>query len=416
MTQKKLHPLRWVIWSLAAAFYFYEFLIRVSPSVMIQELMQSFNVTATSIGSLAAMYFYIYAPMQLVVGVLTDRYGAKKLLAFAALGTGIGTILFAVAPSFGIAATGRLLIGAGSSFGFIGMVYVCSHWFPIQKRGILIGLANGIGMLGAVSGEGPLRIGLNALGWRTTMAIMGLVGLFLAALIYFLVRKEPVGFKRHKGHPHPLWENFVVVISNPLTWLNAVSSACAYFVAPAFGALWGIPFLVANYGISVELAGFAVSMIFIGWAVGGPIVGRFADKMRVKKPILVSCYFVAGMLMSWVVFIHSIPLILLHIILFLVGFFTSAQLLNYSYSIDINPESAKGTASSFTNFVIISFAALSQPLLGIILDSRWIGKMSDGARIYPAEAYMWACATIPIAFFLAFFLSLFLKNVKVKVS
>jgi len=48
--------LKWIIWSLAAFFYFYEILLRVSPSVMIPELMNAFSVDAAALGLLTSCF------------------------------------------------------------------------------------------------------------------------------------------------------------------------------------------------------------------------------------------------------------------------------------------------------------------------------------------------------------------------
>ena len=111
--------IKWSIWTLAAVFYFYEFVLRVSPSVMVPELMTSFGITASAVGVLSAFYLYSYAPMQLPVGVLMDRYGVKKVLSIASIICGLGALLFSAAGDLSVASLGRLLIGAGSSFAFI---------------------------------------------------------------------------------------------------------------------------------------------------------------------------------------------------------------------------------------------------------------------------------------------------------
>lgn len=70
--------LPWLIWCIAALFYFYEFFLQVSPNVMVPELMSSFHVTAASLGNLAAFYFYAYAIMQIPAGVLLDFFGPRR--------------------------------------------------------------------------------------------------------------------------------------------------------------------------------------------------------------------------------------------------------------------------------------------------------------------------------------------------
>ena len=84
--------------SLAALFYCYEYLLRVAPSVMNAELMQHYQINDFQLGSLTAYYYYIYAPMQLPVGLLVDRYGPKRLMIFACLSCAVTTYLFVCTP------------------------------------------------------------------------------------------------------------------------------------------------------------------------------------------------------------------------------------------------------------------------------------------------------------------------------
>ena len=138
--QKRAIARSWLIWSLAVLFLFYEFFIRVFPTAMVAELMSAFKVNAGRLGLLSSFYFYSYAPMQIPVGLLMDRFGARKLLTFASLICAIGAFAFSFSFDFSIAAVGRFLMGVGSAFGFVGMVYVCSHFFPQKKWQCLLEL------------------------------------------------------------------------------------------------------------------------------------------------------------------------------------------------------------------------------------------------------------------------------------
>src|SRR5215470_1538925 len=82
-------------WLTGALFFLYAWVLRVSPSVMVEELMRDFSVGAAVLGSLSAAYFYGYAGMQIPVGVLLDRFGPRRLLAVAALACAGGCVLFA---------------------------------------------------------------------------------------------------------------------------------------------------------------------------------------------------------------------------------------------------------------------------------------------------------------------------------
>ncbi|MCB1084977.1 MAG: MFS transporter, partial [Chlamydiia bacterium] len=91
--------------------------------------------------------------MQIPVGLLMDRLGARRLLSFAAFACGLGSFLFAASYSIVPAEGGRFLMGIGGSFAFVGMIYVCSHWFPANKLALLVGIGNSIGMLVAFPGN-----------------------------------------------------------------------------------------------------------------------------------------------------------------------------------------------------------------------------------------------------------------------
>ena len=117
--KKRYHPLKWVIWTLAVVFYFYEYLIRVFPSVISDELMFAFNVNAVGLGTLSAFYLYAYAPMQIPVGFLMDRFGARKLLTGASIVCGVATLLFSFTENIYLADFYRILMGAGSAFGLL---------------------------------------------------------------------------------------------------------------------------------------------------------------------------------------------------------------------------------------------------------------------------------------------------------
>jgi sugar phosphate permease len=80
-----------LIWSLSALAFGYAFFQRVAPSVMVNDLMAEFAVSGAVLGQLSALYFYPYAAMQLPIGALLDRYGARLMLSIALLAAGAGS-------------------------------------------------------------------------------------------------------------------------------------------------------------------------------------------------------------------------------------------------------------------------------------------------------------------------------------
>ena len=58
------HIFPWLVCSIGALFYGYEYFLRIVPSVMTHDLMKIFQIDATHLGNLAAFYYYAYDPMQ----------------------------------------------------------------------------------------------------------------------------------------------------------------------------------------------------------------------------------------------------------------------------------------------------------------------------------------------------------------
>ena len=98
-TQPAVHPpsfLAWSIWSLGAGLFLLGFFHRVAPAVLHRELSLDFGLSAASLGSLSALYFYSYVAMQIPTGLLADRLGPRRLLVSGILLSTVGALIFAV--------------------------------------------------------------------------------------------------------------------------------------------------------------------------------------------------------------------------------------------------------------------------------------------------------------------------------
>src|SRR4249919_3016903 len=133
-------------WLTAALYFFYAWVLRVAPSVMVEELMRDFAVGGAVLGHLSAAYYYGYAGMQIPVGLLLDRFGPRRLMTIAALVCACGCVLFAVGDTLTTVTVGRFLIGASAAFSLVGAMAVAGQWFPADRFAILAGGAMAAGM------------------------------------------------------------------------------------------------------------------------------------------------------------------------------------------------------------------------------------------------------------------------------
>ena len=177
------------VWGLGAMLYLIGFFQRVAPAVLTQELMAEFALTAVALGNLSALYFYAYVAIQIPTGVLVDHWGPRRVLTAGALLAGAGTLLFALASAYAVVGAGRLLIGAGVGVAFVSMLKLATHWVKASRFALISGLALACGSIGGVSAGVPLRLAVDAFGWRPVMLAAGLVTALLAIATWIVVRE-----------------------------------------------------------------------------------------------------------------------------------------------------------------------------------------------------------------------------------
>ncbi|PCI94627.1 hypothetical protein COB11_03560 [Candidatus Aerophobetes bacterium] len=178
----------------------------------------------------------------------------------------------------------------------------------------------------------------------------------------------------------------------------------------AVGGLWGVPFIQKTYHVSKHTAGFATSMLFFGWLIGGPIMGFLSDKIKNRKHIILITIFLTLASLLCVVYLTKMPIFLVYVFMFLVGFFSSGQLLNFTLAAEINSPNIKGTSIAFTNFVVAVGSSIVQPIIGVFLDSGWDGKITNGINVYSIKDFQNAFLILPIMLAVAGLLTFFLKE------
>lgn len=413
--------LPWIICGLAAAFYCYEYLLRITPGLMVPELQRAFSVggqylDATHIGHLSAFYYYSYTPMQLPVGLFMDRYGPRRILTLAVISCALGTAFFGMTHTWWIAAFGRFWIGFGSAFAFVGVMKLASTWLPPNRFALVSGLATTLGMVGAMIGGVLLTDLIQSMGWRETIIYSSYAGFILVPVIWLIVRDAPAQPLVQVNAPNKvdisyrkLWQEIIIALKNPQIWINGVIGGLLMTPTMVFPELWGKLYLQTVHQFSAAEASRAVTMIFLGWAVGGPIAGFFSDYIqRRKMPLLVGALLTSLLLLGFLYYPDLSPT-MVKVVLFLIGVTSSVEIICFAIGRENCPQNLAGTAVAVTNFLVVTFA-FGQVIVAKILDKTWAGEVIDQARVYSVESYQTAMMVLPIATLLAFLLCFFLKE------
>jgi MFS family permease len=391
-------------WFLASFAFFYAWVLRVSPSVMIEPLMAEFEMGGALLGTLSGLYFYTYAFLQSPVGLAIDRWGVRRSVTAATLVAALGTVIFGWAPTIEFAFLGRLLIGAGVAFAFVGAMVLAAAWFPPRRFAALSGLTMSAGMLGGVVGQAPLALLVGAIGWRNANYALAAIALALVALSWLVIRDRPPGApaRATKAGGAGVWRELWIVVRRRQTLLLAAFTGLMSSSLLVFGALWGVPFTMVRYGLDKAEAASITSAALIGFASGAASWGWLSDRVGRRKAPMMAGVALALAASLGAYYAPGLPVSLYTVLLFLIGFGAACMIVAYAATREHNAAGAMGGALGFVNMVSVLGGAFFQPLVGWLLDLQWDGRLVEGARVYSLEAYRVALAVLPATLALAF--------------
>ncbi len=388
--------LAWLVWGLGAALYLIAFYQRVAPAVLVQELTSEFALTGAALGNLSAFYFYSYVAMQIPTGLIADRWGPRKLLTAGAALTAAGTLVFALAPNAYVANAGRLAIGAAAGVAFVAMLKIASHWMPSRQFALASGVALFVGVVGATLAGAPLRLLVDALGWRTVMVASAVATAAVAVAIWIIVRDDPSerGYDSYFPHEHAgrkggsAWADLKAVLGYRNTVLLFFIPGAISGIVLMFAGLWGVPFLVTHYGYTTAEAALLASLTLVSWSVGGIAYGPVSERLRGRKLPYVAGLVGAMALWAAIVWVPGWSRSAIVMLLASLGLVGGAFILVFPFAKESVPARLAGTVSGIANMGVMMGGLVMQPLVGWVLDRHWTGALSaGGARLYDLAAY-----------------------------
>jgi MFS family permease len=394
----------------AAFFYFYEFILRISPSVMSKELMQAYHISPRGFGNLSAVYFYIYAPMQLLVGVLLDRFGVRRLLTIAALISALGCYLFANGDSVALAEIGRCMVAFGAAFALVGVLKLMTIWFNPSYFALASSVVVMVGMLGGMAGDIVLGLLVRYEGWRLACYLVAIVGVVVALLLVVVLQNHPKTVTNCEQLSGKLF--FCACLSllqNKQIWLSGAIGCLLYLPVLGFVETWQVHYLVYVVNYQHVDAAFAAAIVFGGCAVGAPLMGWWSDHICQRRLPLTIGAVLATVCMSCILYLPELSKAFMYVLLFFYGMATSAYILTFAVSRDLSSPALAATAFAVTN-MMITLSGVFVIFIGLLVESAWQHAHAIGLGLYGISAFQIAFMIFPIALFLAVLLTFFLDE------
>ena len=338
---------------------------------MVPELSTAFGLSAVGVASLVGLFYYAYAPFSLVAGVALDQIGPKKVVPLGAAGVAIGALMFSTGdPTIG--SIGRFMQGAGGVFALIGAVYLVTTFMPAARAATLIGATQMFGMAGGSAGQfvvGPLIGG--GLPWDRFWFLMGIIGIPIAILLFFLIPKQerkPKG----EGGLGPALKAMGTVFINPQSLLCGLIAGLIFIPTTIFDMVWGVRFLQEGHDVPYEVAVLRSAAVPFGWIIGCPLLGWLTDRIGRRKPVIIGA--AAVLLLVLATMLYGPPGVFPpYSLALLAGIASGAAMIPYTVIKEANRPEHSGTATGVINFLNFSLTALFGPIF-----ARWLTEASAG--------------------------------------
>nr|WP_314074401.1 MFS transporter [uncultured Roseococcus sp.] len=350
-----------------------------------------FELSASDLGLLAAVFFAAYGLAQLPVGLALDIFGARRVQTALALTAGVGFLICALAEDVLALGAGRFVTGIGVAAGLMAMLKANTQWFPRSKVAAMTGSGVFIGGLGGMIATLPLQALIPHTGWRGGFLIFAMLSCVVALWIWLSLDDAPPGHVRPPRRSllaeigafgpiftHPYFRRFVPAILM-LTTMNFV-----------YQGLWAGPWLRDVAGLDHHARGVVLFTYACGSAVGSLLTGQAASFFQARgfSPLMVPAIAMGVMLAIQAILILAPPSGVPALGFTWMCFAMAASAGPAGYAAvgqRFGPELA-GRVATAINASMLAVVFLLQIVIGAILD-LWPRNAAGG---WDATGYGWA--------------------------
>lgn len=354
---------------------------RLGGGVIANALMEQRGISPAEIGAVIGIMSLAAAFVQIPMGVLFDRYGARLTASALSLIAVGGMVLFAVSESAAGLTGGRVLLGVGHA-GAVTTVYLIVLGWTRPDRVATVS-ARLIAISGATSGllaTAPLAIMLQRVGFTGTFLLLAAAILIVTVMIFLWGRDHPPELVR----PDRPKESFGQAFSAILTMLRdrdlrgtLIMASC--FAAPfaTIGGLWAGPYLREVHGLGQTEAGYALLVMVLAQNAGTLGFGPLDRLLNSRKRVVLGSCILMVLLLGIMALIPQPALWLALLLLVAFGFVSPFFVVLAAHCRGFVPDHLAGRAITAMSLVGVGTIFLAQWGTGLIVDL--VGGGSDQA-------------------------------------
>lgn len=362
-----------LIYILLSMAYFFSYFFRISTTVVLPMLRNSLHMGSDIAGFISSMYFYTYALMQPLCGILNDKFGPSRTVGAGIIITSVGSICFGLGNNIGYLVIGRLLMGIGLSPMLSGILVFQSNIFSGEKYALMSGISMAIGNLGSVVSIAPLSIALVKFGREKVFILLAIITIAISLVLIINTEKYPITNRSELNKE--LKMRFSIALNvmkhNSQIKIIIISWSIYFGALMAYQGLWALSWFNVVYPNSPSLSKTGATLIGVGVMVGNLLGGRIKTKKENRHIILKK--FSLILFFTWILLIAAFAIrtnILITIFIsILLGIVSGMIFVQLTAAVnEIGPDGQEGAVFGLVNGCTFISVMIFQWASGIIIN------------------------------------------------
>ena len=394
---------KYIAWCTAAFFFFYQYILRVTPGIIIEDLREQFKIKAEEFATLGFIYLFAYGALQIPFGIITDKYGIKKVLLFSIAACIFSTSLFFYSEHFFLLQIARFIMGAASISAFMCSLKITTDYLPEKQKAIFMGLTLAIGSIGPIFASKFIAYILSIHTWQKIGFYSNCFGIvaFLFVLVFanFPYKKNDkiINPKDKDINYISLASQLFEILKDKKVMLYSVLTIGLYTPLSALADLWGTVFLKQKFILEAADASYTSMMLYFGLGIGSILIPLFSsNNYKVIDNIILFCTFALLVGFCFILYGPNIDPQILKFTLISIGVLCGAEMLCFTAALQKSNALNSGMIIGVVNTLNMFGGAFLDQLIGCLIDMHWGGVYIDNIRFYDSSDYVFALSSIPI--------------------
>ena len=351
-------------------------------------LQSELSVSAPYITAFGAIFMYLYAFNQLIIGVLVDRFGGLRIMLTGGIILGVGALLFPISSNLPLMYFSRVLVGIGGSTFYLSLIRELRECFSDKNFGIAISVMLCIGYCGGIAANAPFVFLMKYINWREILVILALI--ILLGVIIFAILSTRIKFPEINRNVKLRTLPFRLVLHKKHN-RNLFSFACCNFgISYAIQAIIGKKFLEDFCGMSTYKSALVLSAMAVIAAIFNIInasVCKMCHNHRVMFLKNASVITFGCLLVICICLIFNIKTDFIAIIFFILAANASLTSLLVPVLHLTNRKMVSGTAVSIMNFCFFTMVGLLGTAMGFLLN-LFAPEQKGNILVYSNHSYL----------------------------